>query len=274
MSNINALGSGGGGGGGGGVSSGYSTNSNNLTEASTSTLTQNINNNNNNATNTNNTSFQSYVTGGGASTSSTNTNPNESLDQSSKLYKAYESKLYSSNCYIQTFFDNNNNNNNTTDNKLGSPYVNDEKLAYEVLSKAGPAYTYQRKDYLHDIGALQCKSSNSSTSSYQDFSNESNFKQQQQQHNAGTYEFEEHANVIKIEPGKNLYSSSASTLINQDPDPITYRKPNNQNIVYKQQVNIRYLQPPTPPPPAPIIIREKQCAPQPALPPIIIRLVC
>ena len=91
--------------------------------------------------------------------------------------------------------------------------------------------------------------------------------------NQGMYEFDEHANVIKIEPNKNLYSSSAASTINQDPDPITVRKANNQNIVYKQQVNIRYLQPPTPPPPAPIIIREKQCAPQPALPPIIIRLV-
>lgn len=230
------------------VSSGYSSTSN--------TTLNKIQDSNSN--NTNNSSFPSFVTGGG---NSSNTNDTDK-------YKAYESKLYSSNnnsanCH-QQFYDY-----NKTD-KLGSPYVNDEKLAFEVLAKAGPAYTYQRKDYSHDIGALQCDSNNnSSTSSYQDFSTNSasNFNQKQ-----GIYEFDEHANIIKIEPSKNLYSSSASA-INQDPDPITVRKANNQNIVYKQQVNIRYLQPPTPPPPAPIIIREKQCAPQPSLPPIIIRFV-
>lgn len=150
--------------------------------------------------------------------------------------------------------------------KLGSPLVHNEALAQEVLSKAGPAYTYQRKDYSHDIGALASSShadiTASSTSSYQDYS-----QNQSAYSGYGNYD-ENSANIIKIDPPP-LFSSSS--VINQDPDPIRIVKPNNQNIVYKQQVNIRYLQPPTPPPPAPIIIREKQLAAPPSQPPIIIR---
>ncbi len=41
--------------------------------------------------------------------------------------------------------------------------------------------------------------------------------------------------------------------INQDPNPIVIKKQNNEEVVYKQNVYIRWLQPPTPPPPAPII---------------------
>jgi hypothetical protein len=90
-------------------------------------------------------------------------------------------------------------------------FVQDEKLAHEVLEIAGPADKYQRKECVHDISVSQV---------------------------------EEHTN-----------SSSAS--INQDPDPIRILNQNDQNIVYKEQVIFRYLQPPTPPPQAPIIICEK-----------------
>lgn len=41
--------------------------------------------------------------------------------------------------------------------------------------------------------------------------------------------------------------------LNEDDDPIIIKKPNNEEVVYKQNVFIRWLQPPTPPPPAPII---------------------
>lgn len=37
--------------------------------------------------------------------------------------------------------------------------------------------------------------------------------------------------------------------------PQIIHRPNNQEITYKQNVMIRWLKPPTPPPPAPIIIR-------------------
>lgn len=44
--------------------------------------------------------------------------------------------------------------------------------------------------------------------------------------------------------------------LNQDPNPIIIKKQNNEEVVYKQNVYIRWLQPPTPPPPAPIISKN------------------
>jgi len=62
--------------------------------------------------------------------------------------------------------------------------------------------------------------------------------------------------------------------INYDPSPYIIRKtvdPRQEPIVYKQQIAVRYLCPPTPPPPAPLIIREVR-APEPApLPPSLIK---
>ncbi|CAF0825257.1 unnamed protein product [Rotaria sordida] len=62
--------------------------------------------------------------------------------------------------------------------------------------------------------------------------------------------------------------------INYDPSPQIIRKKledYHEPIVYKQQIAVRYLCPPTPPPPAPLIIREIR-PPEPlSLPPIIIR---
>lgn len=49
-----------------------------------------------------------------------------------------------------------------------------------------------------------------------------------------------------------------------DHPPVRVVKPSTQNVVYRKEIRIRYLQPPTPPPPAPIIIREKHI---PARPP-------
>jgi hypothetical protein len=136
--------------------------------------------------------------------------------------------------------------------KSGS-FVQDEKLAHEVLEKAGPADKYQRKECVHDISAAQAaEKEHFSSSTVHETSND--FSQSR----------------ITTE---HFHTNSASAPINQDPDPIRILKPNNQNIVYKQQVNIRYLQPPTPPPQAPIIIREKQLPPPPPQPPIIIRYV-
>ncbi|CAF1637726.1 unnamed protein product [Adineta ricciae] len=62
--------------------------------------------------------------------------------------------------------------------------------------------------------------------------------------------------------------------INYDPSPQIIRKtvdPNHQPVVYKQQIAVRYLCPPTPPPPAPLIIREVRAHEPSPLPPIIIR---
>ncbi|CAF0885972.1 unnamed protein product [Rotaria sordida] len=57
----------------------------------------------------------------------------------------------------------------------------------------------------------------------------------------------------------------------QDIPPVKVVKPNKQNIVYRKEIRIRYLQPPTPPPPAPIIIREKRIPPAPPESPLLIR---
>ncbi|CAF0719722.1 unnamed protein product [Brachionus calyciflorus] len=120
-----------------------------------------------------------------------------------------------------------------------SDMIHDELLAQEILSQAGPANTYQRRNHSHDVGNIASNGYSGSATS------------------------------INRQSSNFLVESVSG--INQDADPIIITKPNSQNVVYKQQVNIRYLQPPTPPPPAPIIIREKQLSPPPRQPPIIIR---
>ncbi|CAF0721683.1 unnamed protein product [Rotaria sp. Silwood1] len=57
----------------------------------------------------------------------------------------------------------------------------------------------------------------------------------------------------------------------QECPPVKVVKPNKQNVVYRKEIRIRYLQPPTPPPPAPIIIREKRIPPAPPQSPLLIR---
>lgn len=44
--------------------------------------------------------------------------------------------------------------------------------------------------------------------------------------------------------------------INQDAQPEVITKRSNQQLVYQQEVAIRYLRPPTPPPPGEIIIQQ------------------
>lgn len=136
--------------------------------------------------------------------------------------------------------------------RLSSPLINDEKLVREVLAKAGPANTYMRAEYKNDIGSLGNRV-------HKDLNNLNLEEPVDREHN-------ENGEVTN----PHFYNSSSS--INQDPSPLRITKQNQQqNVIYKQQVNIRYLQPPTPPPPAPIIIREKQAPAPQRQPPIIIR---
>jgi hypothetical protein len=106
-------------------------------------------------------------------------------------------------------------------------FVQDEKLAHEVLEKAGPADKYQRKECVHEISVAQAQG----------------------------------------------HTNSSSAPINQDADPIRILIPNHQNIAHKERVIFRYLQPPTPPPQAPLIICEKQLPQPPPQEPIRIRYV-
>ena len=59
--------------------------------------------------------------------------------------------------------------------------------------------------------------------------------------------------------------------INFDPNPQIIRKHANDAVTYKQEVAVRYLRPPTPPPPGPLIIKEVRNPALPAAPPIVIR---
>lgn len=51
--------------------------------------------------------------------------------------------------------------------------------------------------------------------------------------------------------------SNTQNTLSGDNSPQVIYKQNNQEVVYKQNIMVRWLQPPTPPPPAPIIIRGK-----------------
>lgn len=59
--------------------------------------------------------------------------------------------------------------------------------------------------------------------------------------------------------------------INEDPSPEIIRKFTEHNVEYNQEVAIRYLRPPTPPPPGDIIIRQEKSYVPPPAPPLVIR---
>jgi hypothetical protein len=58
------------------------------------------------------------------------------------------------------------------------------------------------------------------------------------------------AGQLAQQQGQNGYK------INFDPNPQIIRKHANDAVTYKQEVAVRYLRPPTPPPPGPLIIKE------------------
>ncbi|CAF1289141.1 unnamed protein product, partial [Didymodactylos carnosus] len=82
-------------------------------------------------------------------------------------------------------------------------------------------------------------------------------------------------NQTTIDNPQAMDTTSADHYLQQigshDNPPVRVVKPNTQNLVYRKEIRIRYLQPPTPPPPAPIIIREKQAPPHPPQSPLLIR---
>ncbi|CAF0825887.1 unnamed protein product [Adineta ricciae] len=58
-----------------------------------------------------------------------------------------------------------------------------------------------------------------------------------------------------------------------DPNPEIVTQPNpEQPITYEQNISVRYLVPPTPPPPGPLIIREILPARKPTPPPLIVKV--
>ncbi|CAM2710347.1 unnamed protein product [Rotaria socialis] len=59
--------------------------------------------------------------------------------------------------------------------------------------------------------------------------------------------------------------------VHNDPNPQVIVKPNPDQVTYQQNVSVRYLVPPTPPPPGPLIIREIAPPRLPTPPPVIIK---
>lgn len=58
--------------------------------------------------------------------------------------------------------------------------------------------------------------------------------------------------------------------INYDPNPEIIYRDNPDDVIYTQKVGVRYLKPPTPPPPGPILIREIQGTPPQDPPPLVV----
>ena len=79
------------------------------------------------------------------------------------------------------------------------------------------------------------------------------------------------SNAIDQLVNQNIESDASGYPLNQDPNPEHIRRHNNDRITYQQDVAIRYLQPPTPPPPAPVIVREIRAPQPPEAPPLVIR---
>ena len=60
---------------------------------------------------------------------------------------------------------------------------------------------------------------------------------------------------LVIAPDGRLNNLNVQT----DNEPLHIVKPTDHNVRYKQQVNVRFLEPPLPPEPAPIIIKVNIC---------------
>lgn len=115
-------------------------------------------------------------------------------------------------------------------NLSSARYVQDNNLANQIISQAGPQNVYYRQGY-------------------------------------GVSDQTHITTEITHEP--TVYNS-VHYKINEDPDPVRIVRP-TQPVTQRQNVRIRYLDPPEPPTPAPIVIRERQLTPPPPAPPIVIR---
>jgi len=76
---------------------------------------------------------------------------------------------------------------------------------------------------------------------------------------------------FSLDDSPTLSSRTRSeSMINHDPNPEIIFRHNPEKLIYTQNVAIRYLKPPTPPPPGPIVIREIQPTPPEEPPPLIV----
>ncbi|UJR15011.1 hypothetical protein I4U23_001988 [Adineta vaga] len=81
---------------------------------------------------------------------------------------------------------------------------------------------------------------------------------------------EAHQRSSSIDTIDRLFNQSDYTNITYDPYAQYIQHHNNNQVTYEQNVLIRYLRPPTPPEPGPLIIREVHAPPPREVPPLII----
>jgi hypothetical protein len=78
------------------------------------------------------------------------------------------------------------------------------------------------------------------------------------------------SNKREVETWQGVYPISEYP-INQDDEPEIIRKETNQAVIYKHEVAVRFLKPPSPPPPGDLIIKQENNIPVSPAPPVIIR---
>ena len=107
----------------------------------------------------------------------------------------------------------------------------DERFGNEILARAGPSSQYQHPQY-RTQGGTYARSLVAATVTTAFFSLS-------------------HTPVISSD------GRLENLNIQSDNDPLRVVKPADQNVHYKQQVNVRFLEPPPGPEPAPIIIKVR-----------------
>ena len=83
------------------------------------------------------------------------------------------------------------------------------------------------------------------------------------------------SNVTKYTTEITHHPASYNTVqyrINDDPDPVRIIR-SFSAAPQRQNIHVRYLEPPELPEPAPIVIKERQLTPLPPAPPIVIRQI-
>ncbi|KAL7669038.1 hypothetical protein ACOME3_009709 [Neoechinorhynchus agilis] len=98
-----------------------------------------------------------------------------------------------------------------------------------------------------------------------EFVSEGRSNMQQQQHEVKL----QTKNRMNVKGGP--VNGSKGYSVNYDPEPEVVRRQASGQVIYKQEVAVRYLKPPTPPPPGPLIIKEVRATQAPPAPPVIIR---
>lgn len=101
-------------------------------------------------------------------------------------------------------------------------YTTTYEPANEVLTKAGPTYVYQRPGYRSEISDLTKVTTE-----------------------------------ITHQPAT---THTVQYRINEDPDPVRMVRPNG-SVTQRQNIKVRYLEPPELPSPAPVIVKERQLTP-------------